>query len=98
MKEKIAQIVKEIKGLGSKVVKEIPDLVSKIKNSDVGKMKSLIEFFVKSYNLNEESYALLVESLIKRHQINLISEEHSKELKEMIKQPPLKIYLQGLYF
>ena len=98
MKEKIAQIVKEIKGLGSSVVKRIPRLVSQIKKKDANEMKGLIEFFIKRYKLNNESYALLVESLIKRHQIHLISEEHSKELKEMIKQTSLKVYLQGLIF
>ena len=97
-KEKIAQIVKDIKSLGLALTKRIPSLVTQLKKKDAGEMGNLIKQFAQASGLDNESKAILLQHLIEVRKVHLISEDHKKALKELVKQPSLKSYLQGLIF
>ena len=53
---------------------------------------------VKEHNISDENFAKIVESLVKQHHLHLKSDIYRKELKKLVINPPLKIYLQGLIF
>lgn len=95
----------------NKIVKRA---ISKIKNQKIKKFleqavkdapnKSPESFFkdLKTYSddnlLSEGEYASMVEKLVRIYQLYSVSEDYKKELKKLVSNPPLKVYLPGLIF
>ena len=94
------EIVRKVmaKILERSIVNKIPVLVSELKKMSPDKITGYLQNFATSYDIDEENFAKIVESLIKRYQVHTFSLEHKKELKKLTSTPPLRIYLKGLIY
>ena len=93
----IFKVIKKLSNLNKKYIKDIPKLVDQIKKTSSKNLFLLLSNYKDTYRLSDQEYSLLLESLIERYQVHLISKEHKKELKKITETRPISTYFDLLY-